>query len=176
VSRSDWIAIAVTLICILFSDVLGGHKAAIICGVVGLAILIILRVREAKTSDRTSEEHANVNPEDINPDDLLALFEGRTEIQAQIYVRRWIGKRVRVKEPLGEVSHGLSISPSIYVALVGGSGIHNCFFWIPKTRLNDFAHIQQGTEITVEGTIKSVEVMSIQLEKVKLVKIGDQAV
>ena len=172
-SRSDWTAIAVTLICILFADVLGGHKAAIICGVAGLTILIILRVRGVKTPGQTSEEQA----EDIKTEDLLALFDGRTEIQAQLYVRRWLGKRVRVREPLGEVSVGLSTDPSlIYVALIGANGLHDCFFWIARTRLNDFAHLRPGTEITVEGTIKSVDAVSIELEKVQLVKVENQPV
>ena len=172
-SRSDWIAIAVTLICILFSDVFGGHKAAIACGIVGLVILVILRVSTLRPSEQPPEEQA----EDINPEDLLTLFDGRTEVQAQVYVRRWLGKRVRVKEPLGQVSSALSAADlSVYVALMGPHGLHNCFFWIPRTRLNDFAHLQPGTEIAVEGTIKSVDAAALELKRVQIVGIEDKPV
>jgi|ERR1039458_437376 hypothetical protein len=128
------------------------------------------------TVARASKDPASASPEeqaeDINPEDVLALFHGRTEMHAQIYVRRWLGKRVRVRGPLGAVSPGLSI----YVALAGPNGLHNCFFWIPPTQSNDFAHLQLGTEITVEGTIESVDGVAIQLEKIQLVKIEDQPV
>jgi hypothetical protein len=169
-SRTDWITIAVTLICILFSDEIGGHKAALVCGAVGLIILIILRLRETKTPKQFSTEQ---EAQDVQLEHLLAISDGKTKIQAETYIRPWIGKRIRLSARLYDVSP-LS-GDEFMVSLTTPSGFNSCYFYAPKTQLNDFAHLQQGNTITVEGIIDSID-PHVHLSKVRLIAVEGRTV
>jgi hypothetical protein len=73
-----------------------------------LAFAVITIVRAPKDPTTPASESAMTttedSPEEIHVEDLIAIFDDKTEIQAQLYVKRWIGKRVRVNAPLADAS------------------------------------------------------------------------
>ena len=63
-SRVEWITIAVTLILIYVSDVLGGHLVALIWGAIGIVILVIVRLTHEKPPVHEPQDQS---PPESNP-------------------------------------------------------------------------------------------------------------
>jgi anaerobic C4-dicarboxylate transporter len=60
----EWIIIAVILMLIYVSDVLGGHLVALIWGAIGLIILVIARLTRDTPSVRKPQDQS---PDESNP-------------------------------------------------------------------------------------------------------------
>jgi hypothetical protein len=157
----------VTLILVYVSDRFGGHRAALGCGILGALILAILYFRPQRGGTQPEEP-----AEDVRAEDLLAIFDDKTDIQAQLYVRPWLGKRVRLDAEMWDVSP----SAGRYMVSLAVNGFNHCYFFIPKTQLDDYTHIQRGTTITVVATVAKLAACNLELKKVQLVKVAFQPV
>jgi hypothetical protein len=137
-----------------------------------LVIASILAVNAHKEEKPTTKEVPPAKAEDVRLEHLLAVVEDKTEVQAHSYVKRWLGKRVRLNAQIWDV--GRADGDAFMVSLMGENGVSTCYFFAPRTELEDFAHLRRGTTITIEGTINTLAASNIQLEKVQLIEVEDQ--
>lgn len=133
---------------------------------VAAAIVVALLPRHEKKEKPREDEQP---PEDVTLENLLAIADGKTEVQAQIYVRPWIGKRVRLCARLNDVS---ALNGDVFMVSLTApqNELARCYFWAPAPQLNDFSHLQQGNLLTLEGTIETLG-WDLLLRDVKLIGV-----
>lgn len=122
-SRSEWFGVAVTLILVLITDLIGGHRAALLCGAVGFVILVILRLtrKPPKASDEGEDKKHPRSP----------LIKGR------IFHVRFNGI---VSSATGLGHHHRQISSAVLF------GVYLCNHEEPETNLQDI--VLDGKNLT----------------------------
>jgi hypothetical protein len=111
---------------------------------------------------------------DVTPDELWSLFKGRMDIEAEPEVALFVGKRMTVTGPLGDIGLIGSISDrrSAQVTFVSGAYEHLIFMMFQHDWLERLRPISQGTRITVRGTIDRVSAIDILLRGCEIVRLG----
>ena len=127
-----------------------------------------LSIRNESREDQSSDPKVFVR-DDINPERLLGVFEGRTELQARSLIQPEIGKWMVVTGPV------LGVTPlssgSVLVALRvadahSGLLMTFCSFAVVTPELEK---LSQGDSVTIEGQLEEVSSLGVQLDHCKLI-------
>ena len=108
--------------------------------------------------------------EEIDLKELCQTIVGRTEVQANVFVRPYLGKRVRITGVLSDVRE--SGDRSLISLLVGDSWdrIHVIATGVSRSQVTSFIPLPAGTHVTIGGTISSVSASSVRIENCELIQ------
>ena len=107
----------------------------------------------------------------VSPEKLIEPFEGRTNIHAGIYIKPYIGKRIKLVGTVREVSTW-GLFGFVHLSAKGVQFTGLTMRW----KVAEFALLaQEGVPISVTGRIKEIGHMGIQLVGLELIKVEAEA-
>jgi hypothetical protein len=107
------------------------------------------------------------SPVTVDPAEIVRPYMGnRTQVQADIYAKQYLGRRVRVRAFLSDV-HVEDWWFGVVHLRAGGVYIHTM---LPRWRLNPFLLLPSGAIVTVVGRIDEITALGIGLKSCQFVK------
>jgi hypothetical protein len=136
--------------------------------------LVTLPLSSSAAKALTEDEQKQ--PTEVTPEELWDLYKGRMEIEAIQDIEPFIGQRMTVSGSLGDISVlSLGASSEAYGALVTFANIslgRMILLSFEREWIDRLRQINQGTRITVRGSIKKVSRLRLDLESCEITKIG----
>jgi len=132
--------------------------------IVGLTFMIAAFFAWRKEWIRGGQGLANRTPKQ-----LIGLFEGRTGIHADSFAKHYIGKRIRVKGSIVDVSV-LGLAAFVYLLTDEDVTVHAM---LARWNVGPFVPLAKGTVVTVVGRITDLSGGSIDLRDIDLIEIEE---
>lgn len=136
-------------------------------------ILALTLVIAAFFSWRRARVEGGAGLVEVDVHKLSGVFHEETGVHAKLYVKQYIGKRVRLTGKLSAVNN-IAWMTFVYVEVVKDfSDVTIRFTLLRGLRsASNFTPLRRGTSVTVEGRIIEIAALGIQLSGVSLVSVN----
>jgi hypothetical protein len=132
--------------------------------ILGLTLLIAAFLSWRKEWLRNESQFITITPEE-----LTSFFQNRTEFHADLYVKPYIGKRIKSVARIEELSRFDGGSGYVHMINKDGITLHGL---MPRRKISELALLaQEGAAITVTGRINRISITGIGLDEIEVVGI-----
>jgi hypothetical protein len=109
------------------------------------------------------------SPVHVDPAQIVRPYWDRTKIQADIYAKQYLGRHVRLRAILSDVSTEGPLATFVHLK----AGEVSITSMVPRWRARPFLPLAAGAVVTVAGRIEKIDALSISLSNCQFLKVED---